>query len=131
MTERTNSLQEGTGIELPASLFQRLGDQLTGSSVGIFFGLYETATLFPTGGTSSDSRTTKIYSQVLAATVGHNLAIQNLESPVTISFKQQKLEGIVSSTLFLIDESNNNIIIVSHNSLVHRSFFEKMCLVEF
>ena len=102
MTERnteTNSLREGTGIELPASLFQRLGDQLSG--VGIFFGLYETATLFPTGGANSDSesRTTEIYSQVLAATVGQNLTIQNLESPITISFKPQNLEGKVSSTL--------------------------------
>ena len=99
MTERnigTNTLREGTGIELPASLFQGLGVQLT--SVGIFFGLYETATLFPTGGTTSDSRTTEIYSQVLAATVGQNLTIQNLESPVTISFKPQNLEGKVSST---------------------------------
>ena len=107
VTERINTLREGTGIELPASLFQQLGDQLTGSSVGIFFGLYETATLFPTGGTSSDSRTTEIYSQVLAATVGHNLTIQNLESPVTISFKPQKLEGKVSSTLFILIDDNN------------------------
>lgn len=127
MTERINSLQEGTGIELPASLFQRFGDQF--NSVGIFFGLYETATLFPTGGTSSDSesRTTEIYSQVLAATVGHNLIIQNLESPVIISFKPQNPEGKVSSTLLTLMDEN----LVSHNSSVHRSFFEKMCLVEF
>ena len=130
MTERINTVREGTGIELPASLFQRLklGDPLM-SSVGIFFGLYETATLFPTGGTTSDSRITEIYSQVLAATVGQNLTIQNLESPVTISFKPQKLEGKVSSTLFILMDENNNI--VSHNSLGHRSFFEKMCLMEF
>ena len=129
MTERnteTNSLREGTGIELPASLFQRLGDQL--SSIGIFFGLYETATLFPIGGTTSDSRITEIYSQVLAATVGQNLTIQNLESPVTISFKPQNPEGKVSSILLILINENN---IVSHNSLVHRSFFEKMCFMEF
>ena len=130
MTERTTSLREGTGIELPASLFQQFGDQY--SSIGIFFGLYETATLFPTGGTTSnsESRTTEIYSQVLAATVGHNLTIQNLESPVTISLKPQNLEGKVRSTLFILMDENTNII-VSHNSLVHRSFFEKMCLMEF
>ena len=100
------------------------------SSVGIFFGLYETATLFPTGGTTSDSMTTEIYSQVLAATVGQNLTIQNLEPPVIISFKPQKLEGKVSSTLFILMDVNNNNI-VSHNSLGYRSFFEKMCLMGF
>ena len=89
-------LQEGALIELPASLFQQLGQQPT--SVGIFFGLYETASLFPVGETTltPTGRTTKIYSQVLAATVGQNLTIQNLESPVTISFKPQNIEGKVS-----------------------------------
>jgi hypothetical protein len=92
----TNTLREGTGIELPGSLFEQLDDQLT--SVGIFFGLYETASLFPTGGTTSTSRTIEIYSQIVAATVGQNLTIQNLEPPVKISFEPQKIDGRVSST---------------------------------
>ena len=90
-----NTLPEGTAIDLPASLFERLGN-LKLTSVGIFFGLYETASLFPVGETNSTSRTTEIYSQVLAATVGQNLTIQNLKQPVIVSFKPQNIEGKVN-----------------------------------
>ena len=103
VTERiigASTLQEGTGIELPAALFQRLGGQLT--SVGMFFGVYEMAPLFPTGEAASTSRKTELYTQVLAATVGQNVTIQNLKSRVTISFKPQNIEGRVSYAVLKI-----------------------------
>ena len=90
-----DTLQGEAAIDLPASLFrdQWLGDR---TSIGIFFGLYETASLFPTGEIKSTSRTTEIYSYVLAATVGQNLSIKDLKDPVVISFKPQNKEGRVS-----------------------------------
>ena len=84
---------EGSAIVLPASLFQQLGN---GTNVGIFFGLYETASLFPVKGANFSSKREEVYSHVLAATIGQNLTIQNLEEPVNITFKVQSEEGRVS-----------------------------------
>ena len=89
----TNTVEEDAVIDLPASLFQRLGDR---TSVGMFFGLYETASLFPVEETNSTLRNTEVYSRVLAATIGQNVPIQNLEEPVTITLKSLDKEGKVS-----------------------------------
>ena len=86
-------------IRLPASLFQRVKDRANNAYVGVFFGRYETATLFPVGGASVNSsapRQIQVCSQVLAATVGQNTNLQNLEQSVTLMFRLQSKEGVVS-----------------------------------
>ena len=88
-----DTLQRDAAVDLPASLFHKLDDR---TSIGIFFGLYETASLFPIGGKNSSLRTTELYSQVLAVTVGKNLTIQNLEHPIVVLFKTHNKEGRVS-----------------------------------
>ena len=84
---------EDAAISLPPSLFVNTGD------VGMFFGLYRTATLFPITGQSSGGREIRVFSHVLAATVGQNVNISNLKDRVTIAFKSQPTteEGLVSS----------------------------------
>ena len=78
-----------TAIRLPASLFERIKDRAN-AYVGVFFGRYETATLFPVGEASVNSsapRQIQVCSQVLAATVGQNMSLQNLEHPVRVMFR--------------------------------------------
>ena len=53
----------------------------------MFFGLYKTATLFPVSEQGSEGREMRVISRVLAATVGQNLNISNLNEPVTVVFK--------------------------------------------
>ena len=81
-------------IRLPPSLFEELNNL---PNVGVFFGRYEMPTLFPVGGSSSNgARRTQVGSQVVAATVGQNLPLQNLSEPVTITLKLQTGVGLVS-----------------------------------
>lgn len=84
---------EKAAIHLPPSLFSEIV-----GNVGMFFGLYETATLFPTSGQSSEGKEIRVISPVLAATVSQNLNIANLEEPVTAAFKSVSTieEGEVS-----------------------------------
>ena len=70
-------------------------------SVGMFFGLYENATLFPVGGENSDisaPRQPQVCSNILSATVGQNMDLRNLnEDPVKLTFRlEDKLPGVVS-----------------------------------
>lgn len=93
------SPQQDAAIILPRSLFQMINDS---DSVGVFFGLYEMATLFPVGGGNADSnapRQTQVCSQVLTATVGQSVSLQNLEQSVTVVFRLQDKEGMVSWTI--------------------------------
>ena len=83
-------LSADAAIRLPPSLFEQLNNL---PNVGAFFGRYETATLFPVGG--SNNRT-QVGSQVVAATVGQNLPLRNLPEPVTIILKLQSGIGLVS-----------------------------------
>ena len=76
--------QLDAAISLPASLFERINDRPT---VGIFFGFYETPTLFPVGGESDGAtlpRQTVVGSDITAAPVGPGINFQNLDEPVTI-----------------------------------------------
>lgn len=88
--------EQDAAIQLPASLFQVINDV---ANVGVFFGRYEVATLFPVGGGNADSgapRQTQVFSQVLAATVGQNNRLQNLPEPVRLTFRLQEKDGMVS-----------------------------------
>ena len=81
--------QQDAAISLPASLFRRVNDR---ENVAVFFAFYETATLFPVGGGSSDReapRQTQVGSQILAATVDSAEELVDLEEPVTIIFRVQ------------------------------------------
>ena len=89
------SPEQDAAISLPDSLFQVVNDS---GNVGVFFGLYQTSILFPVGGGSTDSnapRQPQVCSQVLAATVGQNMSLQNLEQSVTVTFRLQEKEGMV------------------------------------
>lgn len=89
---------EDAAVHLPPSLFENTGD------VGMFFGLYRTATLFPVSGQSSGGRELRVFSHIVAATVGQSLDISNLKDCVTIVFKSQPTteEGLVSSNTFIM-----------------------------
>ena len=87
------SPQQDAAIRLPPSLFDELNNL---PNVGVFFGRYETSTLFPVGRVSNNGRQTQVGSQVLAATVGQNLSLRNLSEPVTITLKLQTRGGLVS-----------------------------------
>ena len=93
------SPERNASIRLPASLFRRIKDH---ANVGVFFGRYETATLFPVGGASINnvSRQTQVCSQVLAATAGQNISLQSLEQPVTVTFRLQCKEGMVNYIVY-------------------------------
>ena len=81
--------QQDAAISLPASLFSRVNDR---ENIGVFFAFYETATLFPVGGGSSDRqapRQTQVGSRILAATVDSAEELVDLEEPVTIVFRLQ------------------------------------------
>ena len=88
------SPQQDAVIRLPPSLFQTISDN---TNLGVFFGRYETATLFPVDrGTSqsSTSRRTQVCSQVVAATVGQNMRLKNLEQHVTVTLRLQNKQGV-------------------------------------
>ena len=91
------SSQLNVAVGLPASLFQRIGNR---TNIGIFFAFYESSSLFPVhGGTvniSQSPRVTVVGSQVLAATVGSGINFQNLTEAVTIVFRLQVPDGVVS-----------------------------------
>lgn len=93
------SMNEDVAIHLPPSLFENIGD------VGMFFGVYKVATLFPTGGMTSSGRQQQVFSRILAATVGQNMKIVNLYQPVTIAFRPQSTGEMVSNYI-IIDHSH-------------------------
>ena len=95
MTPLQLSSQQDAAVNLPRSVFQQINNS---ENVGVFFGRYEAATLFPVDGgsaTSSVRRQAQVCSHVLAATVGQNVSIQNLEEPVTVLLRLQSKEGMV------------------------------------
>lgn len=91
------SSQQQAAINLPASLFKHVSKP----NVGMFFGLYENATLFPVGGASTDSsapRQPQVCSHILSATVGQNVDLRDLslEESVMLTFRlEDKLPGVV------------------------------------
>ena len=91
------SPQQDAAIRLPPSLFETINNR---PNIGIFFGRYEVATLFPVSRGNNNgeqtSRQTQVGSQVLAATVGQNLPLQNLSEPITVTLKLQNRGELVS-----------------------------------
>ena len=102
-SNQLSSKQNGA-IRLSAPLFQTL-DQNNSTSIGVFFGIYQEDTLFPVSGRENDTSTarqTKVFSSVLSATVGQNMAFDNLtqEELVTVLFRvQQKNDNMVTDSL--------------------------------
>ena len=95
MTPLQLSSEQDAAINLPQSVFQQINDS---ENVGVFFGRYEAATLFPVDRgniASSVRRQAQVCSRVLAATIGQNVSIQNLEEPVTVLLRLQSKEGMV------------------------------------
>ena len=86
-------------IHLPASLFKRIDDS---ANVGMFFGLYDSATLFPVRRENSSIRQTQVCSHVFAATVGQNMSFQNLEQSVIVTFRLQDKERMVSRITYYL-----------------------------
>ena len=93
------SSKQDVVIRLPPSLFQTISGR---ANLGVFFGRYERATLFPVGRRMSEnnnSRRMQVCSQVVAATVGQNMQLQNLEQPVIVTLRLQTKQGNVSSMI--------------------------------
>ena len=102
------SSQDDVAVRLPPSLFERLRRR---ANVGVFFGRYEAATLFPVRGETVNSESSRrervVCSNVVAATVGENMRLQNLEQPVTLALRLQnksrvKLVQFTTSKILLI-----------------------------
>ena len=73
---------QDAAVNLPASLFQQIDNRTT---IGIFFALYDTPTLFPINEERSvHSNETDVGSSVLSITVGPGLNFQELEHNITI-----------------------------------------------
>ena len=92
------SIEQGANISLPPSLFQTINSS---TNVGVFYGIYNSSTLFPVaapqGNDTSADRQTQVVSNVVAVTVGQNdMTFENLPQPVTIVLGLQKEEGMVS-----------------------------------
>ena len=76
------SSHQHAAVDLPASLFHQINDH---TSIGIFFMLYETTTLFPVDDEESvNSNETEVGSHVLSVTVGSGLNFQDLLHNITI-----------------------------------------------
>ena len=89
------SSQDDAAVRLPPSVFEMIRQQ---ANVGVFFGRYEAATLFPIRAESVNNQTLRerlVCSQVIAATVGENVRVQNLEQPVTLALRLQSKSGMV------------------------------------
>ena len=99
------SLLQNAAIRLSPSLFQTL-NPINSTSVGVVLGIYQRDNLFPVSGReygASTTRQTQVCSSVLSATVGHNMAFDNLtqEELVTVLFRvQQKNDNMVTDNLW-------------------------------
>lgn len=93
------SSQLNGAVDLPASLFERIDDS---PNIGIFFAFYESPSLFPVGRDTdipSSPIQNVVGSQVLAATVGSDINLQNLSEAVTIVLRLQVPKGSVSQSI--------------------------------
>ena len=73
---------QDAAVNLPASLFQQIDNRTT---IGIFFALYSTPTLFPVNKERSvHSDESDVGSPVLSITVGPGLKFRELEHNITV-----------------------------------------------
>ena len=100
------SSRDDATVRLPPSVFEMIRRQ---ANVGVFFGRYETATLFPVRVEAANGQTLQerlVCSQVVAATVGENVRVENLTQPVTLALRLQNKSGMVDQ----------------HDKLLHRLY---------
>ena len=88
--------EQNAAIRLPTSTFARIKDQ---RDIGVFVGYYESATLFPVNSPSDALRQAQVCSNIIAATVGQNMSIENLEEAVTIAFRLENKADMVNCGL--------------------------------
>ena len=102
MTPGQLARQQDASIILHSSLFE--SSPLTNlTDIGIFFGLYETSTLFPVRQEKNDSnemkRTKLVGSSIVSAAVGVNTVFKDLPEPVECTFRLQNKPGMVMDKL--------------------------------
>ena len=86
--------EDDATINLPSSLFRQIANR---STVGLFFALYNDATLFPVGERNTNNARliqTQVGSHVLAATVGEGIRFENLEENVTLALRLLSIEEV-------------------------------------
>lgn len=79
--------EDDAAINLPSSLFRQITNH---SAIGLFFALYNDATLFPVGERNTNNARliqTQVGSRVLAVTVGEGFRFDNLEENVTLALR--------------------------------------------
>ena len=85
-------------ISLPPSIFKRLSDAEANSTTGLVFTVYRKSTLFPVGRNAlSDSlvdTTTKVGTNIIAASVGRGVEFDNLQDAVTITLQLESLNNV-------------------------------------
>ena len=82
-------------VSLPPSLFKQINDTDT-NSTGLVFTVYQKSTLFPVGrkASSSNKAKTKIGTNIIAASVGRDVAFENLQDPVTIILQLESKNNV-------------------------------------
>lgn len=96
--------EQDAAVRLPASLFQRIDDHTT---IGIFFALYDTPTLFPVNKKNNiHSDAANISSPVLSITVGPGLNFHELEHNITIVLRRIPQNVRIKHTRILATKVN-------------------------
>ena len=117
------SSHQHAAVDLPASLFHQINDH---TSIGIFFMLYETTTLFPVDDEESvNSNETEVGSHVLSVTVGSGLNFQDLLHNITILLRLTSNNVRVAINMILI--TNNQFVLCGHT--VYSYWFRKVCFL--
>ena len=85
-------------VSLPPSLFQQINDTDT-NSTGLVFTLYKKSTLFPVGRKAmstglAHATTTKVGTNIIAASVGRDIPFENLQDPVTIILQLENQNNV-------------------------------------
>ena len=118
--EETSQLSpsQDAAIHLPASIFK----QIDRTDIGAIVGYYETATLFPISGTNNSLRQVQVCSNIVAATVGHNISIQNLQESVSIAFRIQNKQSSVEWPIML-----TRAFLTNNINLACSTWLREMC----
>ena len=94
--------QQDSAVSLPASLFRRFHDR---ENIGIYFTIYESATLFPVNDSKVPGEQTKVGSQVVGINVDSSQDLVDLEEPIIIVLRPQLEQDnlTVIASLILIE----------------------------
>lgn len=110
--------QEDTSISLPPSLFNNQNISLDHPNIGIAFGNYYIATLFPVGEERAGSiggKQTQVGSNIVSAIVGRGIEFEKLLEPVTTRFRLQISQGKVSRISIKLSIIISSVTFRSHN----------------